>query len=330
MSTAFMPVSWHASLASGILGCFPTYCYTAMPDTSSPAASRVSAGLRFMVLAAFYFSLMSLLVKLAGQRLPGAQMVFARSIVALVLSYGMLRRIKVSPWGEKKGLLFFRGFIGFLGLLCFFYAIPRLPLADVTVIQYTNPVFTAVLAAIFLRETLGGREMSGLALSLLGIVLVAQPTFLFGLRGSSLDLLAVGVALAGAVFAAMAYTSVRKLRETEHHLVVVFYFPLVATPASIPVMWADALWPTPLEWLMLLGIGIFTQIAQVYMTKGIHAEKAGKAMSLSYIQIVFAAVWGFLFFSEVPDGLSIVGAVLVVAGTLVAGRKSPSASGQTT
>ena len=67
---------------------------------------------------------------------------------------------------------------------------------------------------------------------------------------------------------------------------------------------------------------VFTQIAQVYMTRGIHAEKAGKAMSLSYIQIVFAAIWGFLFFSEVPDWLSIVGAVLVVAGTLVAGRRS--------
>jgi drug/metabolite transporter (DMT)-like permease len=114
---------------------------------------------------------------------------------------------------------------------------------------------------------------------------------------------------------------VRKLRETEHHLVVVFYFPLIATPASIPLMWSTALWPTPLEWLMLLGIGVFTQIAQVYMTKGLHAEKAGKAMSLSYIQIVFAAVWGFLFFSEIPDWLSIAGAVLVVVGTLVAGLK---------
>ncbi len=284
------------------------------------AAQRIPAGLRYMVLSAFFFSLMSLLVKVAGQRLPGAELVLARSVVALVISYAMIRRLGVSPWGRRKGLLVFRGLIGFFGLLCFFYAIPRLPLADVTVIQYTNPAFTALLAALFLKETMGRREVMGLLLSLLGVVLVAQPTWLFGHAADTLNLTAVGIALAGAVFAAMAYTTVRKLRETEHHLVVVFYFPLVATPASIPVMWSDALWPTPLEWLMLLGIGLVTQFGQVYLTKGLHVEKAGRAMSLSYVQIVFAALWGLLFFSEVPGLLTILGALLVVAGTLVVAR----------
>ena len=290
--------------------------------TDSPTRSAFfSDGLRYMVLAAFFFSLMSLLVKIAGQRLPSAELVLARSVVALVLSYGMLRRAGVAPWGERKGLLFFRGFAGFLGLLCFFYAIPRLPLADVTVIQYTNPAITAVLAALFLREAISGRDVLGLLLSLGGVLLVAQPSFLFGAAAASLDLVAVGVALAGAVFAAMAYTAVRKLRETEHHLVVVFYFPLVATPASVPVLWGEAVWPLWWEWLVLLGIGVFTQIAQVYLTKGLHAEQAGRAMAMSYVQIVFAGVWGLLFFAEVPGLLSLLGAALVVGGTLLAARR---------
>ena len=279
-------------------------------------------GLRYMVLAAFFFSLMSLLVKLAGQRLPSAELVLARNVIALVLTSGMLRHAAISPWGDRKGLLFFRGLAGFFGLLCFFYAIPRLPLADVTVLQYTNPALTAILAALFLRELMTHRDVLGLLLSLGGVLLVAQPTVLFGTTAASLDLTAVGVALLGALFAAMAYTAVRKLRETEHHLVVVFYLPLVATPASIPIMWGEALWPTPWEWLLLLGIGVLTQIAQVYLTKGLHIEQAGRAMSLSYIQIVFAACWGLLFFGERPDVLSILGAVLVVAGTMVVARRS--------
>lgn len=274
-----------------------------------------------MVAAAFFFSLMSLFVKLAGQRLPSSQLVFARSIVALVLSYGMLRRAGVGLWGQRKGLLLARGGIGFLGLLCFFYAIPRLPLADVTVVQFTNPIFTALLAALFLGESMRRAEWLGLACSLTGVVLVAQPSILFGEAVDALDPIAVGVALLGAVFAAGAYTLVRKLRETEHHLVVVFYFPLVATPLSVPAMAPVALWPTPVEWALLLGIGVVTQIAQIYLTKGLHAERAGRAMSMSYLQIVFAGLWGALFFSEIPDLLTLAGAALVVAGTFVVARR---------
>lgn len=139
---------------------------------------------------------------------------------------------------------------------------------------------------------------------------------------TSLDLFAVGMAVLGAVFASSAYVAVRKLRETEHHLVVVFYLHLVATPASIPFMIPGALWPTLFEWGLLLAIGVSTQIAQVYLTRGLHAEKAGRAVSMSYIQIVFAGIWGFLFFSEIPDVFSIFGALLVVAGTLVVARSS--------
>ena len=285
-------------------------------------AQSISSGLRYMLLAAFFFSLMALLVKVAGQRLPSTQLVLARSVVGLVLSYAMLRRAGLATWGHRKGLLFFRGLAGFAALLCFFYALTKLPLADTTAIVYVSPAFTAILAALFLKETLRRNEILGLLSSLAGVLFVAQPSFLFGAAADSLNLFAVGIAVLGAVFSSLAYVTVRKLRETEHHLVVVFYFPLVATPASIPLMIPDALWPTPLEWLMLLAIGVFTQIAQVYLTKGLHAEKAGRALSMSYVQIVFAALWGFLFFSEIPDALSILGALLVVAGTLAVARAS--------
>lgn len=272
-----------------------------------------------MAAAAFFFSLMSLLVKVAGQRLPSAEIVLVRSVISLVLSLAMLRRARVNPWGRRKGLLTFRGLAGFGGLLCFFYAIPRLPLAEVTVLQFTNPVFTALLAAPLLGERITRAVGGGLLVSLAGVVFIARPDVLFGGR-AGLDITPVAVALLGAVFAAVAYVTVRKLRETEHPLVVVLYFPLISVPASLPFLGLGAVWPTPFEWMLLLGIGVLTQIAQVYLTRGLHAETAGRATSVSYLQILFAAVWGLLFFDEVPGAASLLGALLVVGGVVVVAR----------
>ena len=127
----------------------------------------------------------------------------------------------------------------------------------------------------------------------------------------------VGVALCGAVLASVAYVLVRKLRETEDPLVVVLYFPLISVPAAIPVMWSNAVWPTPREWLLLAGVGLTTQIAQVYLTRGLHAERAARATSVSYLQIVLAAVWGLLLFGEIPDIWVVAGALLVCGGILL-------------
>ncbi len=275
-----------------------------------------------MVLAAFQFSIMTLFVKLVGQRLPSQEIVLARSIVTLGYSYVLVRWAREALWGYNKWLLITRGAAGFAALSCIYYAVTVLPLADATVIQYTNPVFTALLAAFFLKETMTGREVFALALSLAGVVLIARPSFLVGASGASLDLFAVGIALLGALFSAAAYVSVRKLRETEHPMVIVFYFPLVSTIGSAPFALPQWVWPTPLEWLMLIiGVSVTAQLGQIWLTKGLYLERAGRAMTMSYLQIVFAAVWGMLFFSEYPDAFSFTGAALVLGGTVLASGK---------
>lgn len=289
------------------------------PGTARPGG--MSAGLRYMVLSAFFFSLMSLLVKLVGQRLPSAEVVLGRSVVALAMSYVMVRRAGVSPWGRNRRLLTFRGLVGFAALLCFFYAIPRLPLAEVTMLQFTHPVFTALLAAMVLHERLTPAVVAGLALSMAGVALIARPASLFGSGLAPLPALPVALTLAGAVFSSIAYVTVRRLSATEHPYVIVFYFPLVSVPASIPIMAPHAVWPTPAEWLMLLGIGVCTQAGQVYLTRGLQAEEAGRASSAAYVQILFAGIWGMLVFGEYPHAVSLAGAALVVAGVLWAARR---------
>lgn len=277
--------------------------------------------------AAFFFSLMSLLVKSAGRRLPAQEMVLARAVIGTALSWYWLRARGVSPWGNRKGLLLARGVLGFGALSAFFFALTRLPLADATVIQYTNPVFTAVLAAVFLSERIARRDVGLVLLSLAGVVLMTRPGFLFGGLEQRLDPVAVGIALAGAVLSGGAYVTVRELGRTEDPVVIVFWFALVATAGSVPATAVQGLMPTPTEWLVLVAIGVLTQIAQVFLTRGLREERAGRAMAVGYMQIVFAAVWGALFFAEYPDVWGLTGALLIVIGTAGIARTGDRAPG---
>lgn len=280
-------------------------------------------GLLYMAGSALFFSVMSVLVKEAGQSLPSQQVVLFRSAALLGLAFGHIRWAGVEPWGTNRPLLLLRGVVGFAALSCFYYALTHLPLPDATLIQYTNPIWTALLAAFFLGEAVKSIEIGGLVASLVGVVLIQQPAFLFVSGGEArLPAAAVAVALGGALFSATAYVIVRKLRETEHPLVVVFYFSLVATPAAVATSATLLQWPTPREWVLLVGVGLTTYTAQVMLTKGLHLEKAGRATAISYLQIVFAFGWGITLFDEYPNALSVSGAVLIVGSALLIALKS--------
>jgi drug/metabolite transporter (DMT)-like permease len=268
-----------------------------------------------MAAAAFFFSVMSLLVKAAGQRLPVQEVVLARSSVGAALCWYSLRRRGVPLWGERRRLLLLRGLLGYAALSCFFYALVHLPLAEATVIQYTNPVFTALFAALFLAEHMRGRDVFLVLVSLAGVVLMARPAFLFGGLEEGLDPVAVGVALTGAVLSAAAYVIVRRLSRTEDPVVIVFYFALLATAGSIPLTALNPVLPSGWEWAMLAGIGVVTQIAQVFLTKGLREERVGRAMAVGYMQIVFAALWGMIFFAEVPGPWGGAGALVIILAT---------------
>lgn len=284
---------------------------------------KLSRGVSYMVASAFGFSVMSVLVKVATQRLPTGEIVLSRAVVTLVVSYAMVVRAGISPWGTNKRGLVFRGLLGFGGLTFYYLAIAHLPLADATTIQNTTPLLTAVLAWWILREAIGWATAFALACGIGGVMLIVHPS------GAGLDPLGVAVALGAATTSAFAYVTVRQLARTEHALVIVFYFPLVATPLAVP--WAVATWvtPQPIDWLLLIAIGLATQVGQVFLTMGLAIEKAGKATSIGYLQVAFAMVWQWAVFDAPPTVWSLAGAGLIVAGTLVVAtvrsRASPPA-----
>jgi len=291
-------------------------------ELSGPAASQttlVSPGMRYMLAAALAFSVMSLMVRYAGRWLPSQEMVVARAVFSLIVTSWFLIQHRISPWGHNRKLLIARGIIGYAGLAAFYYALVHMPLAEATVIQYTNPIFAALLAAYFLGETMRRREILLVVLSIVGVLLIAKPSFLFG-GTTTLSPWVVAIGMVGAIGSGTAYVLVRKLSETEHVMVIVFYFSMASTLCAIPMAIPGAVWPSPKGWLLLLGIAITTQVAQVCLTHGLKREKAGKATAIAYTQIVFAALWGALFFHEVPDAYTVAGTALIVGSTLALGR----------
>lgn len=271
-----------------------------------------------MVLSALGFSLMAVCVKFASeQSIPVLEIVAARALVSLVLSYIDVRRKGISLFGHKKRLLLSRGVVGAFALICVYYAISHLPLAEATVLQYLHPMFTAVLALFFLKERIQLSTMVCIVCSFIGLLLVARPEVLFGVAQSGFSLLAISAALLGAFGSAVAYVLVRKLNETEDASVIIFYFPVVALPISLCLLGNDFIMPSGITWLALLLVGIFTQVGQIGLTKAMKTETASKATAFSYLQVLFAVFLGWSVFGEMPDMWVVLGGGLILLGAIV-------------
>lgn len=279
--------------------------------------SMIPIGVRFMVLSAFGFALMSATVKhVSLHGIPVFEIVAARALVSLVISYLDVKRKGISVWGNNKPLLFARGAVGTMALMCVYYSVTTLPLAEATIFQYIHPVFTALLAVFFLKERIQSSTFICIALCLLGVYVMVRPET--GPDAEhALPMFSVMIAILGAFGSSIAYVIVRKLSQTEESSVIIFYFPLVALPASILLIGDQFVMPDLYLTMMLVLVGVFTQIGQLGLTKAMQTQEAGKASAYSYVQIIFSVVLGIVFFGELPSAWTYLGGALIVTGALI-------------
>lgn len=270
-----------------------------------------------MLISALAFALMSSCVKLVSAHgIPVFEIVAARAIISLLISYVDVKRKRISVWGNNQKLLLARGVVGSLALICVYYAVATLPLAEATILQYLHPVFTAVLALLFLRERIQVSTMICITLCLSGLFLIVSPgTHLAG--EVELPAISVVAALLGAFGSAVAYVIVKKLSGTEDSSVIIFYFPLIALPLSLILLGDDFVMPNFEALVLLIFVGIFTQIGQVGLTKAMKVEVASKATAYSYVQVVFSIILGWLIFSEIPSAWTLIGGSLIITGALI-------------
>lgn len=269
-----------------------------------------------MLVGAFWFSVMSVLVKIAGRRLPSMELVFFRGLLTLAMSYAIVKRARIQPvLGINRRLLLQRGVLGAAALACFLFSLTHLPLGESTLIQYMNPIFAILVAHWWFGERMGRGEWIALGASLVGVLLITRPAFLFGGAASGIHPGHALIALMGAAFSGSAYATIRRM-PNERPEVVVLWLPLMSVPMSLPFIATNWHAPTWEEWLLLVGIGIATQVAQTSMTRGLQIEKTARATMVGYVQIIFAGAWGALLFGEAITWWTVTGAAIVLTGML--------------
>ena len=285
-------------------------------------------GIRFLIGSGLAFSLMSVCVKAIGGRIPISELVFARATISIIITRFFLYKNKINPWGYQKRLLIIRGLLGTVALFCIFKALTILPIATATVIQYIYPTFTVISAYIILKEFISRRIVYSIIIGWIGILLVSQPEFT---TNSNIQetILAIIIAIFGALMTSLAYICVRKLSSREHPLVIIYYFPLGSIPLSIPFVINDFVLPTGTDWFWIIGIGIFTQIGQLFITEGLTLLPAGQATSLNYSQVIFASIWGVLIFQEAITSSVYVGGICVLISTIISISASKTTQAKT-
>ena len=273
-------------------------------------------GYKYLIGSGIAFSLMTVCVKAIGDRVPIAELIFARALFSLIITRICLWKLNINPWGLQKKLLLLRGLLGTGALFCIYKALIILPIATATVIQYIYPTFTVISAYLILNERINKKLIYSIILGWFGIFIVVQPELITDERIPEV-IISILIALLGAVLTSLAYISVRKLSIREHPLVIIYYFPLISLPLSIPFIASNFVMPQGYEWILLLGIGLFTQIGQICITEGLRIIPASQASSLNYSQVIFASIWGVLIFQESITVSLFCGGICVLISTII-------------
>ncbi len=269
----------------------------------------LSRGVQYMLLATFVFAIMNVAVKWVGH-IPAVEVIFFRSIISLIMSGVALRSQKVYLFGNNKKVLILRGIAGSLGLILFFTTIQRIPLASAVTLMFLSPIFTAVLGIWIVKEPVKWLQWVFFIISFAGIMMIQG----FDTRVSPLMAL---VGIGAAFFSGVAYNMIRKLKNSEHPLVIVFYFPLVTLPFTIVYMFFDWVTPVGTDWIVLILVGVLTQVAQYFMTKAYQSEELAKVANIQFTGILYAIGFGWVLFDETFNFNTYLGMTMVLIGVIL-------------
>ena len=273
-----------------------------------------------LILASFFFSLMTVCVKKIDNRIPIYELVFFRSLLSLFITSLIINKKNLNPWGKNKPLLILRGILGTIALVCIFYAIKNMPLNISTVIQYTYPIFISIFAGVLINEKITKNLIIASITGWLGILIILNPYQLSSLN-IELDKFTVLIAFLGAISTALAYITVKKLSSTEDIFIIIKYFPLISVITLSPIVFFNWVTPNINDLIWIIGIGMFTQAGQTFLTIGLKKLPTSEAARINYLQVLFGSLWGILFFKELINVNFIFGAVLVLLGTIISTSK---------
>jgi len=269
-----------------------------------------SPGVRFMLLATFFFALMNAAVKLLGH-IPAIEIAMLRSAVSLVIAFSIVRYYKIPLPGRNSKALLLRGFFGSSSLVLYFITLQHMPLASAVTLQYLSPIFTAIMGIYLVREPVKPLQWLFFAISFAGVLMVQG-------FDSRVEPFYVWMGVGAALCAGLAYNMIRQLKLTEHPLVITFYFPLVSVPLTALLLgtihWVP---PTGMDWIVLIFIGATAQVAQYFMTRSYQSDELSKVVSLKYVGIIYALLFGYFLFGESFSIEAHIGMLVVLLGVIL-------------
>ena len=272
----------------------------------------------YLVFASLFFSLMTVCVKKVDEAIPIYELVFFRSVFSLIITSIIIKKKKIYPWGKNKVLLIVRGSLGTIALMCIFYSIRNMPLSISTVIQYTYPIFISIFAVFLIKERINFNLILALIIGWFGILIILNP---YQSKSYGIDNFAIFIAFAGAVTTSLAYIAVKKLSRQEDIFVIIKYFPLISVITLIPIVCANWITPQINDLIWIIGIGIFTQAGQTFLTLGLKNLPASQASSINYLQVMFGSIWGIYIFGENITINFVIGSIFVLLGTIISTSK---------
>lgn len=280
--------------------------------------SNQQKGIVCILISALGFSLMNLMIPLAGP-LPTIQKTFFRNLVALIVAMVTLlnqhrkspvrefTQIKEVPWH----ILMLRVMAGTLGVVCNYYALDHLYISDASVLNKLAPFATLIFSAIFLKEKIQRHQILALLLAFMGVILVAKPSL------SSPEFVPYFVGIIGGMSAGAAYTCVRSLNQKGVTSVfIVFAFSLFSCVVFLPYLFHHYVPMTFSSLLALLAVGLFASIGQFGITYAYKFAPASEISIFDYSAIVFTGALGYIFLQQMPDKLSLIGYVIIFVAAL--------------
>jgi drug/metabolite transporter (DMT)-like permease len=276
-------------------------------------ANKKVLGMLCILSAAFCFSIMNTAVAAAGDISPFQKAFFRNAIAFLIASVIMLRGRYSFRWKKGSGLpLAVRLVLGTTGLLCNFYAVGVIDLADASMLNKMAPFFTIIFSAIFLKEYANGFQWTMIAVAIVGSLLIIKPSF------NNPELFPYIIGFFGGVGAGAAYAAIRSLSaRKEHGALIVFYFSMFSCLVTVPslVFFYEPM--SSFQLLMLIIAGVSAAGAQFSVTAAYSFAPAKELSVFDYSQVIFTALLGFFFFGQLPDSLSFVGYVVIIASAVV-------------
>jgi drug/metabolite transporter (DMT)-like permease len=283
-------------------------------------------GIALKLISVLLFITMFAMIKATSAHVPPGQAVFFRSLFAIPviliwltwrreLSTGLRTR---NPFGH-----FWRGLVGTTSMGLGFASLAYLPLPEVTAIGYTAPLLTVIFAAMFLGEQVRGFRISCVALGMVGVLIVVAPRLSVLNSGANpAEAFGAMMMLCSAVFAALAQVFVRKLVQAEQTASIVFWFSVTATLLSLVTLPYGWVVPTRTEAALLVGAGLIGGLGQIFLTSSYRNADASVIAPFDYASMLFALLFGWFFFAEVPTPTMLAGAALVIgAGVLIIWRE---------